>query len=292
MAAPRARAAQPAGAQRHGARVPRHRLGARQELLDEAGHAGERAPVVVLMNGKSLRDLARNGMAHEFHPADSERGTALLDEAEHSGQRAPVVILLNGKSLVDPTNAELAAAYGVNTELADPDELFDVIVVGAGPAGLGVVGLRLVRGPQGAHHRARVDRRAGRRELADPQLPRLRARGRRRRPGPARLPAGLGLRLALPAHVRGRVAPHGARPARARDRGRRGGVRAHRGGSPPAPPTAGSASRRSRSWWARASTTGLRVRRHRRRRAGTRSCSAAATRPARPRCTCRATPSR
>ena len=80
--------------------------------------------------------LARNGMAHEFHPADSERGTALLDEAEHSGQRAPVVVLLNGKSLVDPTNAELAAAYGVNTELADPDELFDVIVVGAGPAGL------------------------------------------------------------------------------------------------------------------------------------------------------------
>ena len=156
----------------------------------------------------------------------------------------------------------------------------------------GVLGLRLVRGPQGAHHRARVDRRAGRRELADPQLPRLRARGRRRGPRPARLSAGLGLRLALPADVGGRVAAHGARPARARDRRRRGAVRADRGARhrrrlPPARhPGARGAGGLGRL------TTGLPVRRHRRRRAGTRSCSAAATRPARPRCTCRATPSR
>ena len=37
--------------------------------------------------------------------------------------------------LVDPTNAEIADAFGVSTALADKHD-FDVIVVGAGPAGL------------------------------------------------------------------------------------------------------------------------------------------------------------
>src|SRR5439155_18332021 len=80
--------------------------------------------------------LARNGMAHEFHPAESDDGVALLKEAGHAGEQSPVVILMNGEPLVDPTNAELAQAYGVDTRLADPGKLFDVIVVGAGPAGL------------------------------------------------------------------------------------------------------------------------------------------------------------
>src|SRR5215213_6409507 len=80
--------------------------------------------------------LARNGMAHEFHQTDAEHGRELLESTGHAGERAPVVVFMDGRSLVDPTNTELAAAYGVNTELADPDELFDVIVVGAGPAGL------------------------------------------------------------------------------------------------------------------------------------------------------------
>ena len=75
-------------------------------------------------------------MAHSYHPTDSERGRELLEEAGHPGERKPVVVFLDGRSLVDPSNAQLAAGYGVNTELGDPDELFDVIVVGAGPAGL------------------------------------------------------------------------------------------------------------------------------------------------------------
>ncbi len=80
--------------------------------------------------------LARNGMPHEFHPNDSKRGKELLEGAGRAGERSPCVILMEGSSLVDPTNSELAAAYGGDTELADPDELFDVIVVGAGPGGL------------------------------------------------------------------------------------------------------------------------------------------------------------
>jgi thioredoxin reductase (NADPH) len=46
-----------------------------------------------------------------------------------------VVVLVGGGVLVDPTNAELADAYGVSTTLEDQSD-FDVVVVGAGPAGL------------------------------------------------------------------------------------------------------------------------------------------------------------
>ena len=80
--------------------------------------------------------LARNGMAHAFHATDSDGGKRLLETTGHAGERGPVVVFLDGRSLVNPSNTQLAAGYGVNTEVADPDELFDVIIVGAGPAGL------------------------------------------------------------------------------------------------------------------------------------------------------------
>jgi thioredoxin reductase (NADPH) len=82
-----------------------------------------------------LRDiLNRNGILHEFHAADSEEGKALLAKTERSGTRLPVVVLYNGKVLEDPSNAELADAFGVNRPL-DRRE-FDLVIVGAGPAGL------------------------------------------------------------------------------------------------------------------------------------------------------------
>ena len=49
---------------------------------------------------------------------------------------------------------------------------FDVVVVGAGPAGLAAAVYAVIGGPAHARRRARVDRRPGRLELADPQLPR------------------------------------------------------------------------------------------------------------------------
>ena len=47
----------------------------------------------------------------------------------------PVVVLLDGRVLVDPTNAEVASAYGMTTALTDRRS-YDVVVIGAGPAGL------------------------------------------------------------------------------------------------------------------------------------------------------------
>lgn len=79
--------------------------------------------------------LARNGVPHAFHPSDSAEGRRLLGEAGREKADVPMVVLLDGRVLVDPSNAELAGGYGVTTEL-DEQRDFDVVVVGAGPAGL------------------------------------------------------------------------------------------------------------------------------------------------------------
>jgi thioredoxin reductase (NADPH) len=80
--------------------------------------------------------LARNGVPHAFHPCDSDEGRELLAEHGIGDTDKPVVFLLGGEPLVDPTNEELVNAYGVRTRLPRAERDFDLIVVGAGPAGL------------------------------------------------------------------------------------------------------------------------------------------------------------
>ena len=105
-------------------------------LDDSAAHE-----LVVVGRRQSVRAreltnlLARNGVPHGFRPSDSAEGRRLLEEAGQPHRGAPIVRLLDGRVLVDPSNAELAGAYGVPTSLKGSPE-FDVIVVGAGPAGL------------------------------------------------------------------------------------------------------------------------------------------------------------
>jgi len=82
-----------------------------------------------------IRDLLdRNAVPYEFHPHDSAAGRELLREVRQDGSRLPVMVLFNGQVLVDPTNVEAAAALGVATR-PDPGR-YDLVVVGAGPAGL------------------------------------------------------------------------------------------------------------------------------------------------------------
>jgi thioredoxin reductase (NADPH) len=60
----------------------------------------------------------------------------MLAEAAHeSDGEGPYVITYEEQVLADPTNAELADAFGISTALRDRSE-FDIVVVGAGPAGL------------------------------------------------------------------------------------------------------------------------------------------------------------
>ena len=86
--------------------------------------------------GAELRDLlTRNGIPHSHLTTASPEGRRLLAEADAADARMPVVLLHGGGVLSDPSNDELARAYGVATYLDDERD-FDVVVVGAGPAGL------------------------------------------------------------------------------------------------------------------------------------------------------------
>jgi thioredoxin reductase (NADPH) len=113
------------------------------EFLHEWNRASSADPQEVVLiceraapRSFELRELlARNGVPHAVHQSDSPEGRRLLAEVGHADAREPVVILLGGRVLVDPSNAELAGAYGVTTTLEGRAD-FDVAVVGAGPAGL------------------------------------------------------------------------------------------------------------------------------------------------------------
>ena len=81
-----------------------------------------------------LRDvLGRCAMPHSFCLADSSDGRALVAKAG-DGAKLPIVVFPDGTVLTDPSNAEIAKAAGspVNPERMD----FDLVIVGAGPAGL------------------------------------------------------------------------------------------------------------------------------------------------------------
>ncbi|HVX28870.1 MAG TPA: FAD-dependent oxidoreductase [Nitrolancea sp.] len=82
-----------------------------------------------------MRDsLARNTVLFGFYDADSDAGRQLLRDYEVDPQRLPAVILFDGTVLHDPSFAEVAEALGVQTR--SPSDVFDLAILGAGPAGL------------------------------------------------------------------------------------------------------------------------------------------------------------
>ena len=82
-----------------------------------------------------IRDvLTRNSVPFGFHQADSAEGRAALHRLGMHMAGAPVVALHNGVVLADPTNAEMAEALGL--EIQPTGQTYDVVIVGAGPAGL------------------------------------------------------------------------------------------------------------------------------------------------------------
>jgi len=77
--------------------------------------------------------LQRSYVPFGFHDAETTEGQELLKQAPANSE-LPVAILFDGRVLPRPTPVEIADALGVNT---DPStEVFDVTVVGSGPAGL------------------------------------------------------------------------------------------------------------------------------------------------------------
>ena len=88
---------------------------------------------------QELRDLfSRHRIPAGFYDAASEHGRQMLHELGLTCPDLPVVVLRFGAgrpALVNPSNAEIADAFGVMTPIP-AGEVFDVAVVGAGPAGL------------------------------------------------------------------------------------------------------------------------------------------------------------
>jgi thioredoxin reductase (NADPH) len=78
--------------------------------------------------------LEGNSVACGFYDTESAEGRALLHDHAPGVDRFPVLVLYDGRVLVDPASDELAEAMGAATT-SDPT-LYDVAIVGAGPAGL------------------------------------------------------------------------------------------------------------------------------------------------------------
>jgi thioredoxin reductase (NADPH) len=87
--------------------------------------------------GYELRNLlARNGVPHAFHACESQEGIDFLRSCGQEGSAVPVVILPDGSALVDPHPEDLAQhGTRMRTQLGERGT-YDVVVVGAGPAGL------------------------------------------------------------------------------------------------------------------------------------------------------------
>jgi len=80
--------------------------------------------------------LNRNGILHEFLDARTDQGQKLLAGTGMSSAKLPLVVLHDGRVLENPSNAELADAYLGVDAIPSKEEEFDLVILGAGPAGL------------------------------------------------------------------------------------------------------------------------------------------------------------
>lgn len=83
-----------------------------------------------------VRDfLSRNQIPYNWlNPEDSEEARTLLTLFKLDDRKLPAVLFPDGSSLVQPTQTELAGKVGLSTQATK--EVYDMVVVGAGPAGL------------------------------------------------------------------------------------------------------------------------------------------------------------
>ena len=112
------------------------------ELLEEWARSNLPRPEAMRVVGEEwsarsyeIRDLlSRNVIPFGFYPAGGGPGKALLKQADAAAAALPVIIMLDGRVLENPSNTQIAGALGMQT--SPGGGLYDVAVIGAGPAGL------------------------------------------------------------------------------------------------------------------------------------------------------------
>jgi thioredoxin reductase (NADPH) len=110
----------------------------RRVALLESGGAGS-----VLIGRPGTSDLtrlegflSRNGYPYTtLDASEDEQGRAVIERLGVAPEDLPLMLCPNGSVLKRPTNAEAGTCLGITPEL-DPSMVYDVAVVGAGPAGL------------------------------------------------------------------------------------------------------------------------------------------------------------
>ena len=110
----------------------------RRVALIQTGAGG---PVIIgrADNGDVLRlanFLGRNGHPHQRLDPDTDTGAqALLEKFHIEPAELPIVLCPDGRMLRNPGEVELGRCLGLARPI-DPDRVYDVAIVGAGPAGL------------------------------------------------------------------------------------------------------------------------------------------------------------
>jgi thioredoxin reductase (NADPH) len=80
--------------------------------------------------------LARNGHPYQrFDPETDSCARTLIERFHLESSKLPIVLCPNGRMLNNPTEVELARDIGLVRPI-DPSRVYDVAIVGAGPAGL------------------------------------------------------------------------------------------------------------------------------------------------------------
>ncbi|MFY9785327.1 MAG: FAD-dependent oxidoreductase [Pseudolabrys sp.] len=120
-----------------GERIMRALIIRRIGLLEE----GSGGPVIIGHSESSdvLRlagFLRRNGHPHQkLDPENDSEARALIERFHIDPGQLPIVLCPAGQLLRNPSETELARCIGLVGPI-DPNRIFDVVVVGAGPAGL------------------------------------------------------------------------------------------------------------------------------------------------------------
>ena len=107
----------------------------RRKLFQDAGFVGVR---LIGENGSAatsrIQELFyKNHVPHSFFNAESDLGKSELAKLGAEGQSFPIVHC-NGNTLSNPSLISLSKCIGIATDI--PDKVFDLVVIGSGPAGL------------------------------------------------------------------------------------------------------------------------------------------------------------